>query len=253
MASKQVTDREKSARAVVAAGETQAAAASAEIKKLLAPHLNKGESMPDVALLMTLVARALDTTKTRLVEADAAHEAELGDDEPVRRGRDEAAESLSDKLVELREIITGVYGAATTTALFPGPTPVDPVVLARFAGSVTDRLARVRLPAPRIKGAKFDTAELTETLETQRATLEQQLKDVAREVREAQATLEAKNQALMTYDAVFDGTAMTLAGLLRLAGKTELAARVKPSGRRAGQTAGDTEEPPTTPPTPTLK
>jgi hypothetical protein len=242
MASKQVTDREKSARAVVAVGETQAEAAGVALGKLLKPHLAKGEALPDMALLLTLVSRALDAAKTQMVEADAAHEAELGDDEPVRRARDEAAQALSDKIIELREVLTGVYGAATTSTVFTGPTPEDPVVLSRFADEVATQLARVKLPAARIKGAKLDTAEIASALQERRGTLDTQLKDVAREVREAQATLDAKNQARAAYDELFGGAATTLAGLLRLAGKTDLAAKVRPSTRRPGQTAGDAED-----------
>ena len=242
MSSKQITDREKSAGAVVAVGETQAEAAGGALGKLLTPHLAKGEALPNLALVMTLVSRALDTSKARMVEADAAHEAELGDDEPVRKARDEAAAALSDKLVELREVLTGVYGTAAASTVFAGPTPEDPVVLSRFAGEVATQIARVKLPAARIKGAKLDTAEIASTLQDLRATLHTQLKDVAREVREAQATLDAKNQARAAYDELFGGAATMLTGLLRLAGKPDLAAKVKPSVRRPGQTASDAED-----------
>jgi hypothetical protein len=242
MVSRQVTHREKSALAVVAVGETQAEAAGAALGSVLKPHLAKGEALPNLALVMTLVSRALGAAKTQMVEADTAHEAELGDDEPIRRTRDEAAQALSDKLVELREVLTGVYGAATASAVFAGPTPEDPVVLSRFAGEVAIQLARVKLPAPRIKGAKLDTAETASTLQEKRATLDTLLKDVARELREAQATLDAKTQAMAAYDELFGGAATTLSGLLRLAGKADLAAKVKPSTRRPGQTAGDAED-----------
>lgn len=242
MASKQITDREKSALAVVAVGETQAEATAAALGKVLEPHLANGESLPNLALLLKLVSRALDASKTRMVDADAAHEAELGDDEPIRRARDEAASALSERIVELREVLTGLYGAATASAVFAGPTPVDPVVLSRFAGEVATQLARVKLPAPRLKGANLDTAEIASALQERRTTLDMQLKDVARELREAQATLDAKNQAMAAYDELFGGAATTLAGLLRLAGKTDLAAKVKPSTRRPGQTAGDVED-----------
>ncbi len=242
MASKQITDREKSARSVVAIGETQSEASEAPLVKLLKPHLAKGETLPNIALLLTLVSRALDASKTRMVEADAAHEAELGDDEPVRRARDEAASTLSDKVIELREILTGVYGSATASAVFAGPTPEDPVVLSRFAGEVATQLVRVKLPPPRIKGAKLDTAETASALQEHSATLDMHLKGVARELREAQATLDAKNQAMAAYDELFSGVATTLTGLLRLAGKADLAARVRPSTRRPGQTATDAED-----------
>jgi hypothetical protein len=126
--------------------------------------------------------------------------------------------------------------------VFTGPTPEDPVVLSRFAGEVATQLVRIKLPAPRIKGAKLDTAEIASALQELRATLDAQVKDVAREVREAQATLDAKNQARAAYDELFGGAATTLTGLLRLAGKPDLAAKVKPSSRKPGQTASDAED-----------
>ncbi len=242
MPSKQVIDREKSAGAVVAVGETQADAAGAALGKVLKPHLEKGEALPDFSLVVKLVARAIDSAKGQMVDADAAHEAELGDDEPVRKARDAAAEELSDKIVELREVLTGAYGAATASAVFSGPTPQDPVVLSRFAGEVATALGRVKLPAPRIKGAKLDLSETAGELRELRAGLDAELKGVAREVREAQATLDTRNQAIAAYDEAFGGGATTLTGLLRMAGKAELAARVRPSSRRPGQTASETEE-----------
>jgi hypothetical protein len=242
MTSKQITNREKSARAVIAVGETQAEAAGAALGKLLEPHLAEGESLPNFALVLTLISRALDASKTRMVDADAAHEAELGDDEPVRRARDESAQALSDRIVELREVLTGVYGAATAGAVFSGPTPVDPVVLSRFAGEGATQLARIKLPAPRIKGATLDIAETVSALQEHRAALDAQLKGVARELREAQATLDAKNQAMAAHDELFSSAATILTGLLRLSGKAELATKVRPSARRPGQTATDAED-----------
>jgi hypothetical protein len=239
MASKQVTDREKSGSAVIAVAETQAEATGAALNRALKPHLAKGESLPDIGLVMILIARAIEAAKTRMVDADAAHEAELGDDAAIRQARDEAQSALSDKLVELREVVIGVYGGATASALFSGPVPQDPVVLSRFAGEVATAMDRVKLPAPRVKGAKLDAAETAGDLRDLRAKLDAAIKDVAREVREAQATLDEKNRELGSYDELFGCGATTLTGLLRMAGKAELAAKVKPSSRRPGQTASD--------------
>ena len=250
MAAKQVTDREKSATAVVAVGQTQAEAAGVALNKVLKPHRAKGESLPDTGLVMILIARAIEAAKTRMVEADAAHEAELGDDAAIRQARDEAADALSDKLVELREVIVGVYGGATASSLFSGPAPQDPVVLSRFAGEVATEMDRVKLPAPRVKGAKLDPAETASDLRELRATLDAAIKEVAKEVREAQATLDEKNRALGSYDELFGCGATTLTGLLRMAGKAELAAKVKPSTRRPGQTASDAGDAGTGAPTP---
>lgn len=242
MAAKQVIDREKSANAVVSAGNTHAEATGAGVGKLLKPHLAKGESLPDVGLVMILVARALEAAKLHMVEADTAHEAELGDDDAFRKARDAAASALSDKLVELREVIVGIYGSATANAVFPGPAPQDPVVLSRFAGEVATEVERVKLPAPRIK-AKLDPAETAAELRALRAALDAAIKNVAREVNEAQATLDEKNRAMASYDELFASGATTMTGLLRMSGKADLAAKVKPSTRRPGQTASDAGDP----------
>ena len=129
---------------------------------------------------------------------------------------------------------------------FIGSTPEDAVVLSRYAGEVTENLGKVKLPASRIKGAKLDVAEIAESLRDKRAQLDQHLKAVRREVREAQKTLDAKNAAVTAYDTTFSGVATVLSGLLRLSGKAELAGKIRPSTRRPGQTAedaGDATEP----------
>lgn len=242
MASKQVTVRQKSADSVIAAGEAHADLIQEALAEQMKPLLKKGEKVPDYAALVTTSCAALATARDRMVQAESAHEAELGDDAPVREARDAAQTALKDELISLREIIVGAYGPPAAAKLFTGGTPEDPVVLSRFAGDVADNLEKTKLPAPRIKGAKLDTAETIESLRSKRAELDKHLKAVQREVREAQKTLDAKGAAMDAYDQVFAGVATTLSGLLRLAGKPELAAKVRPSSRRPGQTAADAGE-----------
>lgn len=251
MSSKQVTDRQKSATAVVAAAETNADSVGQALTAILQPHLQPGESMPDVALFMRLVARALDASKTAMVKADEAHDAELADDLPIRKARDDAQAALTDKVVELREVIVGLYGTPAANTIFKGAAPQDPVVLSRFASDVATALGDVPLPAPRIAGAKIDAVATAAEIVALRATLDGHLKDVAREIREAQSTADIRNQRMAAYDDAFAAWATSLAGLLRAAGKPELAARLRPSVRRPGQTASDVGEEPATPQDPT--
>jgi len=93
-----------------------------------------------------------------------------------------------------------------------------------------------------------DLAGAAAEIKALRKKLEGAIKDVAREVREAQATLDAKSTAMAAYDEAFGGVAAVLMGLLRLSGKPDLAAKVRPSPRRPGQTAADAgDDPPPAP------
>lgn len=251
MPSKLVTDRQKSAESVIALADAHKGAIAKGVEELLKPFLKKGEVVPDIDAFVDLCARVLEDAKDRMVKADAAHEAELGDDAPIRAARDAAAAALYTRLVELREVLIGVYGAEVVGKVLSGPTPEDPVVLERYAGEVAERLGKIKLPAPRVKGAKLDPGDIAGSLGEHGDELKKQLKAVQREIREAQATLAAKNAEVAAYDERFAGVAMTLAGLLRIAGQRDLSAKVKPSTRRPGQTAeatGEVAEPESPPP-----
>jgi len=242
MPSKQVTDRQKSADSVIAAADTHGPAVSAALTDRLTPYLQQGEAVPDVALLLSLIGRALCGEKDRLVSADEAHERELGDDAEVRAARDEAFETLYSEMVNLREVLTGLYGGTYAASLFQGITPRDPVVLVRFAELVEKNLQSATLPKARIKGASLDKDEEIGKLAGLRKALDGHLKAVNREVREAQVTQAAKNETMDEYDDLFGAAATVLSGFLRLSGKDELAANLKPARKRPGQTAADAGE-----------
>jgi hypothetical protein len=247
MASKQVVDRQRSANSVIAAGEANAGLIQEALAAQAKPHLKKGEAAPDVAAVVKLSCTVLAAARDRMVEADAAHEAELADDPAVRAARDAACTVLYDEIVQVREMVVGAHGGNAAGNVFAGSTPEEPIALSRYAGEVASRLQKANLPPPRIKGAKLNVAEIAGSLQEKRAELDQQLHAVQREMREAQQTLAAKTAAVAAYDETFAGVAAALSGLLRLAGKVDLAAKVRPSTRRPGQTAdaGDGSTPET--------
>jgi hypothetical protein len=237
MSSKQVTDRQKSAQAVTASIETHADEVGQAVARRLAPCLERGEKMPDVALLLRLLGRELAARVAAMVAADEAHERELGDDAGPREDRDAAAAKLGARMVELREIITGVYGQATATALgFVERTPQDPVVLVRFAGNVVLAIEDKGFGRARVRGASLDAREIATELKALIAALNGHLADVAREQREAQATLGRRNAAMDSSDASFSDVASVQSVMLRVAGRADLAARVRPSTRNPGRT-----------------
>lgn len=255
MSSKQVTDRSKSALAVATAGRTHAANVTTALHALFAPRLAPGESMPDVPLLLELAARTLDDANKEMVAADEAHLRELADDAPSRDARDEASDRISSELVGLREWIVGLYGQKALERFgFSGPTPSDPVASSRYASIVVKALQDQSSPwpKPRQLGLNWDPTENIARLVSLRTELDGHLQDVAREVREGQATQQAKNEAIASYDERFGRVAAFLVGIFRLAGESALAERVRPSTRRHGQTAIDeaSESEPVEPPAP---
>ncbi len=247
MASKQVTDRKKSAEAVAAAADTHAARVAKSLEGVLSPLVQTGEQMPDVATLVRLLGRWVATTAAEMAAADEAHVHELSDDEPARQARDSAQEALSDELVDLRVWMTGLFGASAVRSLgFAAETPRDATALSSFAGEVVKSLREKTFPSPKREGAQFVPTKEANKIDTLRQALDTALKDVAREAREAQGTLITRNTAMSKYDGAFSRAANGLEGLFLTAGEAELAGRVRPSTRRPGQTeelAPPAEEP----------
>jgi hypothetical protein len=245
MPSKLVTDRQKSARAVAAAASTHGASVGEALKGLLAPHLQDGEQMPDAGLLCLLVGRLLLSQNEKLVAADGAHEAELSDDTAPREAREQAASGVRRVLVDLRATVAAVHGSAGLKQLgLTGATPVDPSVLAVEGATVLRNLedATLSLPAPR-RGTSLDRQAFAEELREHLLPLQSALAAVVREAREAESTLVAKQAAMAANDRAFSLGAAWLTATFSLAGREDLATRVRPSARQPGQT--EAEETPT--------
>lgn len=252
MASKQVADRAKSSTMVTAAATTHSEAIQMGAEQLLSPHLKKGESMPNLQLVPVLLARALSAATAAMVSADDAHEMELSDDDGHREARELAIQELYAKLVEASEIVGGLYGTKGVKAIgLDGTTPRDGALLIRYAQNASGLMRAVKLGKSRVKGASFDTEELAAELDACTKKIQKALDDVARETREAEATLIKKKTAITGFDATFSSIAGMLSALLTIGGEKELAQRVRPSSRRPGQVEETEPTPEPVPPAPT--
>ncbi|WP_437896508.1 hypothetical protein [Sorangium sp. So ce124] len=243
-----MTDRDKSSRAVAASAETHADEIAKGIATELAPCLRSGEKMPDVALLMRLVARRLAADTAALVAADDAHERELADDAAPREARDEAAARLRSVLVDVVDgcaAVDAAFGpAGLRKLLLDGAVAEDPSVLVTAGERVASALrdAEIKLPKPRRASMKLDRAALADEIAAELPALKRALAKVATEEREKEATLRAKQNAMRKSDKSFGQGAALLAASFTFAGLEDLAAKVRPSGRRPGRTAAEEDD-----------
>jgi len=248
MPSKQVTDKEKSARHVSSTANTQGDQAAAAVEDVLSRYLASGEKMPDLKLLFGLVSRGIDATAQAMTLADQKHESELGDDQGPRDARDTAADEVGAVLADLRDGLSTGYGRATVGLFGLGGTlPTDPSVVGALGSSVLARLESgdVQLPpARRKKALTVNLEEFAKELKEQLPALQTALADVKREEAEAAATLHAKRAASTEYDAAFTRGATFLSAAFALGGLDDLATKVRPSRRRPGRTEEPVEEPP---------
>jgi hypothetical protein len=248
MSSKAVTDRQKSADAVIAAARTHAGLIADQLSGVVKPYYKKSAPFPDLQTFLCALADVLQTARNDMVTADENHERELADDDEPRNSRDETVLALNDYLVEAREIALGLFGPKPLQKLgFTATVSRDPIVLHRYAGEISSSLRSTTMPTPRVKGAQWNASQVADEIDSYRDKLVSQLESVARENREAQLTLDAKNRAIDAYDSVFSGVASGLCGMLELAGKHELALKVRPSPRKPGQTVDDSEPVATSP------
>lgn len=244
MLSKTVTDRVRANGSVLAALQHLAPMLENQGAALFAPHLKKGETLPDLAFLATLLQRVLQSQGAAMEKADSDHNDELADDLEPRERRDEAVRDLYSSLVDLKQGTGALFGESWVSRLkLPGTLPQEPVALVRLAGDVKDALEKASLPKPRVPGVKsFDKQPWIAQVGKPTAELATALEDVAREAREAQGTLIKKTRAISAFDEAFSkGVALT-AALLRMVGEAEHADRLRPSARRPGTLAVD--EPP---------
>ena len=238
MPSKQVSDRAKADTSVRAAlSENEKKIVEGVLKQLgLAPEV--------ISALLQAMSSTLESATGTMVAADTAHMNELGDDAAPRVERDQQAERVADELSALRDAVTVAYGApALRTLGFDGRTPVDPVQLQLLGSQVVENLGKWKAPGPsRLPGFELQPELWSAKLNAPLVSLSSALEAVAREKREADTTLVAKNRAIEDWDKTFSLTATILSALLELVGERELARRVRPSRRRPGMTQGQADE-----------
>lgn len=234
--SRMVANRLRAARRVAQAAHTHADAVGA---RLDAEFAAVGIPAPPGAAIIRAHGLLIQRRADALEIADRAHDEELADDAAPRSDRDNAIEAITARLAEIRDVVGIVADPALQKrlGLTLQPSRLTPDELIQAAKIVADRLRTI--PLPERRGVRVDAIELAVSLDALSRELDAALAAVDRELREAEATLQTKHQAMTTYDKTFTGAAAALSALFNLADEPELARRVRPSTRRPGQTLLD--------------
>lgn len=250
--SKMVADRIVIARTVSFSLKTHGPEIVPTLEKALFPN-----GVPENLTLADFVAafgNYLDGHIAELTTADTAHAIELADDEEYRSAREDRTADLRNFYLSLRDVVDRNYGNPVAKAYGLASSPPDEAqqLLHLTKHAVKLLKSRPLTETPRNKSLKLDPIAAAADLEAHSEALETSLEDVERERREAQITQSAKDTLMSRWPTVYAGVASAASALFTLAGRPDLAERVRPTARRR---SGVPEEADTTtaPPTETPK
>lgn len=234
MSSKQVIDRERTSRGVIARLEECTEAARSGGEEVMTPHLGRGERVPDLVMFLVLLGRMLRAAIEGMIAADRVHEQELADDAAVRASRDRAHAACYALVVSIRKLIEAGFGdVGLKTLSLWDPCPNDPQGTLSYARSLAAALASdTDLGAPRIRSVRLDRAALAAELGGLCDALDREIGRVASEDGAAKTTQAQKDAAIAAHDRALRNATQLGVAVLQLAGHDALAERVRPTVRR---------------------
>lgn len=247
MPTKGLIDRQRIGRDILHAARSHAREVGERLNVDLQVAVAEGETLADFVTLQRQLARYLELRLQALEAADHAHLQELDDDREPRLRREEATAALYSKLIEVRELLRGFYGAELAGALvgIDGATPQDPLTLHSQAVSGLERLRDPDpdLPPQRITSVALDRNALADEVQPFVDELGAILEDVKREARERESTKRQRDQAIEEFDAAVGGIGRILIGHDELAGFPDFAQKVRLTlPRRSGAESEEDEE-----------
>jgi len=225
---KRTSARIKNARSVSVAAETHGAGMAAELDRVL------GMPAGSMLALFTRLAAYLVATTKRVDELELALQREAGDDNAVLAARDEAHAAARTAIGQARALVLAFVGQEARKPFgLDAEIPTTATQMADYARSAADALVRAALSINISDNVAVATETLGKQIAAREVTLTKALKDVETEARELKDAIGARDLGLEPWTRAYRGVALTLSGLFTLAGREDLAGRVRPTERSA--------------------
>jgi hypothetical protein len=192
--------------------------------------LTAGRLLEDLDELVAGLERQTDTMRTSELELSA----ELADDHRVRADRDTFFEKLRDGLTRTRTFFADEFDdtVADSYGMQDAP-PRTPDKLVPYAQNVVAHLRREPRAGVDAIGLSYDTDQMADRLDGWSTELEDALDRIDIEIREVELLRAERDKVVEEWEQRYLGTAKLLEGLYILAGRPDLAKRVRPTKRRS--------------------
>ncbi len=215
MTMKMMVEKEKQAQRLLARSQVFVLWDVHDLEKQLAPFLERGETMPDVALLMKLAMRRVIRLVEKLdqtVRDDLTAGAGLL---LAREDRGDASKQVTAGLKSQRDLFSG----ATADRHLTDPVPSQPHALLRRAEVALRALRETAPGRPELRGVTIEPERLAAGFQPGVDDLRGALKRVEEGEAEVRLAKELKRQAKAAFDVGFGLAHRLLEALTALAGR----------------------------------
>ncbi|HEY8428657.1 MAG TPA: hypothetical protein VIL20_09795 [Sandaracinaceae bacterium] len=202
-------------------------------KKAAAVLFPDGKEEFDCVELIGAFRRMIRRAEERFEAADAAHLDELADDDPLRVERDLVKREVLDAMLSARATVTGAFGLAVAKSAGLVVVLEDrPDLVEKQAMAAVRSLRAAETPKRAFADAKVDLARVADELEAKAVKLRGLLDSLDRERREAEKTLNAREQAEAHWRGVTGLGGAVFEMMAEIAGEHRIAEGARPTVRR---------------------